>query len=100
MIWVALSVVPLGAIAGLSMLLRSRKGITTRELADALLTSGVFSLCVFFLVHKSLGEENLDYAVGLSVLSGFGTNTLIGALVRSLEGVIKRIMGGSENDDK
>lgn len=97
-IWIALAMIPLGALAGLAMLLRSNEEITPRELAAAMLNSSLFSVVVFMICHNRLGDGGMEYLVGLSVLAGFGTNTLLGAAIKSMESVLGRLFG--LNDDK
>lgn len=97
-LWIALAIFPLGALAGLAMLLRSPKEVTTRELTSAMLTSALFSAGMFLIAHAKLGSDAMGYLVGLSILAGFGTNTLLGAAIAGMEGVIKRLFGESRDD--
>lgn len=90
---VAAAIFPLGALAGLAMLVRSEREITPRELIAATLTSALFSACVFLIGHAKLGGEAMSYLVGVSILAGFGTNTLLGAAIKSLESVVKKFAG-------
>lgn len=98
---IALAIFPFGALAGFAMLIRSDKEITPRQVMDAMLTSGLLAVCVWWILHDKFGDERMGYVAGLSVLSGFGANSIIGALLKALDIILKRTLGvGITNDQK
>lgn len=76
--WVVLALVG-GAGAsmlGLSMLLRSGHELTRRTVVGALLHSAVWGVVVFLMTYSTL-KDDLPMLLGLSIMSGLGSASLL-----------------------
>lgn len=64
------------SLLGLSMLLRSRHELTHRAVLGALLHSAVWGVVVFLVSYSTL-KQDLPMLLGLSIMSGLGSASLL-----------------------
>lgn len=70
------------SLGGLAALLRSGQDITRRQVASALLNSGLVGVIIALILWGRYGAEDPFLLFGVSILAGFGGATTIDLLVQ------------------
>lgn len=96
-LWIALSMVPLGALAGLAALLRSSEPMTPRAVAAALLNSGILAGALCALMFHWLPGAIL-FNVGMSALAGLGGNTAVGFALKAWQSFLAAQLKGESDE--
>lgn len=76
----------LSSLAGLSYLLRSGQALNWRTVAAAILWNGLAGLAWSFLGFHFLGEKQIYLLLGMSILAGIGSVSLVDFLWQFLTG--------------
>ncbi len=92
--WVTSFLVFIGAsFAGLATALRDGRDITLRQFANATLNSGLLGLILFMLGYNRL-KDDLPFLIGLSLLAGIGSASLMTFAVQLLKRRLTALIGG------
>lgn len=72
------------SLLGLSMLLRSRHELTNRAVLGAVLHSAVWGVVVFLVSYSTL-RHDLPMLLGLSIMSGLGSASLVDLVLMAVK---------------
>ena len=99
-LWIAAAMIPLGAMAGLAALLRSKQELTSRGVLAAFLNSGILAAAICALMFHRFPEAVL-LNIALSLLAGLGGNTAVGFAIKGWQAVLTASLKNvSRSDDE
>lgn len=91
--WITSFMVFFGSsFAGLATALRDGSGITRRHVATAMLNSGLLGL-IIFMIGYSRFKDDVFFLVGLSLLAGIGSASLMTFAVQLLKRRMAALIG-------
>lgn len=98
---VFLSALGISSLGGLAALLRSKKQLTPRAVAAAVVYSGALGMIIALLWYNKFRDGNLYFMLGVSGLAGIGGMTALDFIVTALKkgGVNIIIQRRGDEDD-
>lgn len=85
------------SIAGLTRLLKSNKQLTTRAVLSAMLSTGLYSLGMAFVLWKTMDADR-ELMTGLAILSGIGSQTAVEFIWTVIRNIIITQTGAPKHD--
>lgn len=94
--WMTSFLVFVGAsFAGLASHLREGQPLERRAVLSAMLNSGIFSAAIFLMAYKNL-SDNVPGLVGLSLLAGIGSSSLVSFALALLRRRLALLLGADQ----